>query len=113
MAIDTTVFAADLGSMIADLPATATAAFLSGSVSVSVAELGTEATLIIAGNLDKRVFACTLPATATTAVPKVQQRIAIRRPGEAAATNYQIQKVAAPADGVAFTLFVIQDSRHP
>ena len=111
--IDTSVFAADLAAMIADLPATATAAFLTASTQVSVSELSAEENLIITGDLKKQTFACTLPLSACSAVPKAQNRIAITRPGESAPTNYQIWQVKFPADGIAYTLTLIQDVRQP
>lgn len=111
--INTSTWAADLAAMIADLPATATAAFLNGSVSVSIAELTSETALILTGDNSKKAFACVLPQSATTAVPKAQQRISITRPGESGPTNYQINRLRAPADGIAYELVLIQDVRGP
>jgi hypothetical protein len=113
MAIDTSVWALDLGAMITDLPATMTAAFLTGSTQVSVAELGFEQSLIITGNENVKAFACTFPVSAASSTPTVHTRVSITRPGEAGPINYQIKKVASPADGIAWTLLLIQDVRQP
>lgn len=111
--IDTSQFALDLAGMIADLPAVATAAFLSTATNVSVAELAAEFALIITGDQDKKAFACTLPIAATSRIPKSEDRVVITSQGESAPTNYQVNRVQRAADGVAYTLILMQDPRKP
>ena len=112
--IDTTQFATDLSGMIADLPASMTAAFLTASpIDVSVAELSAETTLILTGDQDKKAFACTLPISATSRPPKAQDRVVITSQGESAGTDYQVRQANRAADGIAYTLLLIQDVRKP
>lgn len=113
MAIDTTQWAADLNAMIADLPGTMTAAWLSTATAVSLAELSAEVTLILTGRENKKAFACTLPISATSSVPKAEDRVQITGQGESVPTNYQVLRVTRSADGVAYTLFLLQDVRKP
>lgn len=114
MAIDTSQFRADLTAMVGDLPAVLTAAFLTSSPqNVSCAELTAEVALILTGDQSKKAFQCTLDTALCSRDPKNQERVQIQGQGEAVATNYQVMRLLRAADGVAFTLYLIQDPRKP
>lgn len=113
MGLDTSQLATDLGYVIADLSATATAsAFISGSASVTVGELSTESTLVLAGSLDQKLLEVFIKTADCSATPATEDRIAIQGQGESGATNYAVVLVGRSPDGVAFRLVVRQDHRN-
>ena len=113
MSIDTAQLATDLGYVIADLSASATAsAFISGTASVTVGELSTESTLVIAGSLDHKMLECFIPVASCSATPSTEDRIAITGQGESGPTNYSVVLVGRSPDGVAFRLVLRQDHRN-
>ena len=109
VAIATTAWAADLAGMITDLPCAIT--FNSqGPFNGSCTELGVDQTLLLVGNLTGYVLHVTFPQSALSA-PSIallapQGTIAIKRPADASAINYEIVSVMKPADDVAVTVLV-------
>jgi hypothetical protein len=112
MAITTAYFAADLGYMILDLPAVAY--WYGTAINCSVSDLQRQETLGMTGQIesvDLRVEFLASSFTAMTALT-TDARIAIRRQGEAATSNYKIVQLIKPADGVGITAVCAADRRN-
>lgn len=108
MAIDTSVFGDDLDAVIADLAAAATTQGVFFDCAIS--ELSYEQTLMLAGNVDQKLFECVFPKAAVSVAPTVNARIGITIPGFASA-NYQVKTVRTSPDGIAYHLLVAADNR--
>lgn len=104
MAIDTTVWASDLGAMISDLTAAVT--FNAQNFTASITELAAEQTLLLVGNLTKYALSITFLqsslSSASIALLKPQAVIAVQRPADASPVNYEIVSVHRDAADVAF-----------
>lgn len=111
MAIDTTVFAADLAAMIADLPTTAK--FGSDEFTCAASALSTEEMLILVGNDTKKGVRIIFPTTAFTvgATFKPQARLQLKYPTPAAFVNYEIVSISISPDVLAYEVILKADSR--
>jgi len=107
-AISTTQWASDLGAMITDLTASVT--FNAQTFTASITELGVDQTLLLVGNLTNYVMHLTFLrsslSSASIALLLPQATIAVQRPNDTTAVNYEIVSVSKPADDIAFTVTV-------
>lgn len=110
--IDTAQWGVDLDGMIADLPASAK--WGGKTFDCSITEMTREETLILVGNVAKVGLACIFPVSAISGLPepKPQNRIEVKRPGEAAFSRYEIVDATKPADAVAWNLTLKDDHRN-
>lgn len=111
MAIDTTVFAADLDAMIADLPTTAK--FGNDEFTCAASPLDTEEMLILVGNDTKKGVRIVFPSDAFTvgATFKPQARLQLKFPTPSAFVNYEIVSIALSPDLVAYEVILKADGR--
>lgn len=111
--ISTSQFAADLGYVIADLPASFTSPFSTGSKSCALSELSVENISVIAGNIDVRHFEAVFLLSDTTRAPAVNDRMVIINQGESVGTNYETINWRKSPDGIAYHVIVKADHRNP
>ena len=114
MAIDTSVFGADLAGVIADLPAILAWNGTSG-ISCALSELDQGQTLIIAGNLDQihyeAVFAFSAIGGNWLSYPAPTDRVSIQSFGASSAINYEVVTAKLSPDAVAVHLILKADHR--
>lgn len=111
--ISTAQFAADLGFVIADLPASVTATdFITGTKTGALSELSVEGLLMLAGNVDVRHFELVLLLSDTTQAPAVANRVAVTNQGEVVATNYEVVNWRKSPDGIAYHVILKADHRN-
>jgi hypothetical protein len=112
MAITTAYFAQDLGQMIADLPAICT--YGGRTFNVSVSDLSRQESLSLTGqieNIDIRVEILNSDVAGLAEI-KADTRLAIKRPGEATASNYKVVSTIKPADNVGLACICAADRRN-
>lgn len=112
MAIDTSQFATDLAGMISDLPAVAK--WAGRTFDCSITELTRDETILLVGNVSNLGMACIFPVSAISGLPEpsAQDRIEIKRPGEADFARYEIVEANKPADAIAWNLTLKDDQRY-
>lgn len=76
----------------------------------AVSELSEEQTLMLAGNLENKLFECIFPVAAVSAAPTVNARIAITI-SPFTTNNYRVNTVRTSPDGIAYHLIVSDDHR--
>lgn len=114
MAIDTTVLAADLNAVIADMPKTARFPAATGTeFSCEATELTTEETLVLVGDVPKKAVRIIFPASAFTVTSafKPQARLQLKFPDPANYTNYEIVSIMTTQDGIAYEVTLKADNR--
>lgn len=111
MAIDTTVFAADLAAMIADLPTVAK--FGSDTFNCAASELSQEETLILVGDVKRNGVRIIFPTSSFTvgATFKPQARLQLKYPTPAAFVNYEIVSIGIGPDLVGYEVVLKADNR--
>lgn len=112
MAIDTSVWASDLGFMIADLPGYAD---WQGRVfTCSITELNREETMLLVGDVQSLGITITFLVSAISGLtaPKPQDRITIRRGSTGNFQPYEVVTSMQSADHVAWSLVLNRDNRN-
>jgi len=111
MAIDVTVFDADLIAAIADLPATFAWSTYS-NIQCTCTQLAEGYNLTLAGNTDEVHFEVIFANSSTVGPnPQVGDRISLTQFGPSTATNYEVLSTEASQDGISITLVVKADHR--
>lgn len=108
MSIDTSVFGDDLDAVIADLAARAS--HQGQLFDCAASELSEEQTLMLAGNMDDKLFECVFPVAAVPVAPTVNARIAITI-SPFTVKSYRVHGVRTSPDGIAYHLIIRDENR--
>ena len=110
MAIDVTVFDADLTAAINDLPATFSWSTYS-NIPCTCTQLAEGYNLMLAGNVDEIHFEVIFANSSTSLNPQAGDRISLIQFGSSTPTNYEVLSSEASQDGISITLTVKADHR--
>ena len=110
-AIDTTVFDADLGAAIADLPASFTFGMYV-NVPCTCTQLAEGYTLTLVGNIDEVHFAVVFQNSSIATNPAAGDRVIVTQFGSVTPVNYEVVSAETSQDGIAVTLIVKADHRE-